>query len=272
MGASSPPYFRKQDYPPPVYHFPPPAHPAHSLIFSDMNLKDLCSAYNKKYRSASPETVLADLASVADNGMTFSSSFGLEDQVITDMIFSAGLQVEIFTLDTGRLFPETYSTLQATIARYGKQVKVYYPDTSMVEELVSRKGPLSFYESKENRLECCHIRKVVPLGRALKGKKIWITGLRAGQSENRKNLSLFMWDDVYSLIKYNPLLDWSQKDVKDYISLHHVPYNPLHDKGFPSIGCQPCTRAVKEGEDFRAGRWWWENNSSKECGLHRTEK
>jgi len=237
-----------------------------------MNLKDLCSAYNKKYRSASPETVLADLASVADNGMTFSSSFGLEDQVITDMIFSAGLQVEIFTLDTGRLFPETYSTLQATIERYGKPVKVYFPDTSTVEELVTLKGPLSFYESKDNRMECCRIRKVIPLRRALIGKKIWITGLRAGQSENRKNLSLFIWDDTYKIIKYNPLLHWSLQEVQMYISSRNVPYNPLHDRGFPSIGCQPCTRAVNEGEDFRAGRWWWENNSSKECGLHLTAR
>jgi len=237
-----------------------------------MHLKKICSLYNEKYKSEPPETVLADLASEARGEITFSSSFGMEDQVITDMIFSAGLPIEVFTIDTGRLFPETYSTFQSTIERYGKSVKVYFPDTSMVEELLTLKGPLSFYKSKENRMECCQIRKVVPLQRALKGKKIWITGLRAGQSENRQNISLFMWDEAYHLIKYNPLLNWSFQDIINYISSRNVPYNPLHDRGFPSIGCQPCTRAVREGEDFRAGRWWWEINSSKECGLHLTAR
>lgn len=235
-----------------------------------MKPEELCSVYNRKYGSLPPEQVLAGLAAERGSEITFSSSLGPEDQVITDMIFSAGLRIEVFTIDTGRLFPETFSTLQATLERYHKPVKVYYPDTSLVEQLVTVKGPLSFYESKENRIECCYIRKVVPLQRALKGKKIWITGLRAGQSENRKDLPLFMRDETFRLIKYNPLINWSLQDVQNYISSRNVPYNPLHDRGFPSIGCQPCTRAVMEGEDMRAGRWWWENNSSKECGLHRT--
>lgn len=200
--------------------------------------------------------------------VVFSTSLGYEDQVISDMIFSNGIPIEVFTLDTGRLFEETQKTLQRTNKRYATQIRTYYPETEAVEELVSKKGPYSFYDSVENRKECCYIRKVVPLNRALKNAKVWITGIRASQSGNRQQMTQLEWDDAHQLFKFHPLLHWEFDQVKTYIKENNVPYNPLHDKGFVSIGCAPCTRAIKEGEDFRAGRWWWEDESKKECGLH----
>ncbi|MCG3167115.1 MAG: Thioredoxin-dependent 5'-adenylylsulfate reductase [Bacteroidia bacterium] len=202
--------------------------------------------------------------------IVFSTSFGQEDQVLTDIIFKNNLAVEVFTLDTGRLFNETYETFDRTIKRYKKEIKTYFPDKIKTEELLTKKGPFSFYESVDNRKECCHIRKVEPLQRALKGKDIWITGLRSAQSAGRENLPLFQWDETYQLIKHNPLANWSLEKVVDYLNVNNVPYNPLHDKGFVSIGCAPCTRAIEPGEDIRAGRWWWED-SKKECGLHETK-
>ncbi len=203
-----------------------------------------------------------------DNKIVFSTSFGLEDQVITDIIFKNNLNVEIFTIDTGRLFQETYRVLNATREKYKQNIHVFFPDTESIEKLVTEKGPNSFFESLDNRKECCYLRKVIPLTRALKGKKCWITGLRSEQSENRQQLSLYSFDAHFDLIKFNPLIDWSFEEVKKYILENNVPYNSLHDKNFVSIGCAPCTRAIKESEDFRAGRWWWEQNSGKECGLH----
>lgn len=200
--------------------------------------------------------------------MVFSSSFGMEDQVITHLILSNALGIPIFTLDTGRLFSETYATWNATNERYGVKIKPYYPKASLLEHYVAVNGPLSFYESPELRKECCHIRKVEPLSRALHQKKLWVTGLRAAQSQARVDLPILEWDETYQLFKFHPLLHWSDEEVKMYIRQHNIPYNVLHDKGFVSIGCAPCTRAIKEGEDFRAGRWWWESNSKKECGLH----
>ena len=200
--------------------------------------------------------------------IVFSSSFQFEDQVITDVIFSNNIDVEIFTLDTGRHFEETYKTLNKTIKRYKKEIKVYFPIKEEVEKLLTKKGPYSFYDSVENRKECCNIRKVEPLERALKGKKCWITGLRQGQSNSRTNIPLIEWNEKYQVYKFNPLLNWTLEQIKDYIKKNNVPYNVLQDKGFPSIGCAPCTRAITENEDIRAGRWWWENNSKKECGLH----
>uniref|UniRef100_UPI00404711D7 phosphoadenylyl-sulfate reductase n=1 Tax=Roseivirga sp. TaxID=1964215 RepID=UPI00404711D7 len=197
----------------------------------------------------------------------FSSAFGQEDQVITDVIFKNKLEVEVFTLDTGRLFPETYELIEKTRSRYNQNIKTYYPSPQSLEPMVNEKGLFSFYESVENRKQCCYIRKVEPLKRALKGTKVWITGLRASQSENRQNFNLVEWDEVNEVIKYNPLLDWSFDQMIDYLKVHNVPYNTLHNKGFISIGCQPCTRAIVDGEDPRAGRWWWEA-SQKECGLH----
>lgn len=197
----------------------------------------------------------------------FSSSLGQEDQVITDAICRNKIDIEIFTLDTGRLFYETYELIERTNARYQTKVKIYFPDAADVETFVIEKGINSFYESVENRKQCCFIRKVKPLNRALQDAKVWITGLRAEQSDNRKNIPMVEWDEQKQLYKFNPLINWHHEDVKAYINLMNVPYNPLHDKGFISIGCAPCTRAVNPGEDARAGRWWWET-SQKECGLH----
>ncbi|MHA4738615.1 phosphoadenylyl-sulfate reductase [Dyadobacter sp. MSC1_007] len=211
---------------------------------------------------------LAILADLFPGEVVFSTSLGYEDQVITDFILKNNLNITIFTLDTGRLFAETYMTLQKTNNRYDTKIKVYYPQTNAVEEMVSTKGPLSFYESIENRKECCFIRKVEPLNRALKGAKIWVTGIRAEQSGNRHDMPKLEWDEAHQLVKFHPILHWSFDEVKTYVKSNGIPYNPLHDKGFVSIGCAPCTRAIQEGEDFRAGRWWWEDESKKECGLH----
>jgi phosphoadenosine phosphosulfate reductase len=198
----------------------------------------------------------------------FTTSFGIEDQAITHMIFDNNLPIEVSTLDTGRLFPETYKVFNETFKKYQKNVNVWFPDNEAVEKMVTEKGPFSFYYSKENRLECCKIRKVVPLNRALKGKECWISGIRAGQSDNRKQMDWLEYDEDKKIFKYYPLFNWSFEEVNNYIRENNVPYNVLHDKGYISIGCEPCTRAVKPGEDFRAGRWWWENDGPKECGCH----
>ena len=202
------------------------------------------------------------------NQVVFSTSFSYEDQVITDLILSNNIPVSIFTLDTGRLFAETYSVWNSTNEKYATKIKAFYPDNSLLEIYINEKGPNAFYESIENRKGCCFIRKVEPLKRALSGNAVWVTGLRAEHSPERKDLRLTEWDDNNKIIKYNPLLRWSNEEVKAYINKNNVPYNILHDKGFVSIGCAPCTRAIKAGEDFRAGRWWWENAENKECGLH----
>jgi phosphoadenosine phosphosulfate reductase len=214
------------------------------------------------------QLVLQNLLLRYPGQVTFSTSFGWEDQVITDIILRTNLPISIFTLDTGRMFPETYSTWQKTNEAYGIRITGYYPDAPAAAAFVSSHGPNAFYESAELRKACCYIRKVAPLEQALQNKAVWITGLRAMQSATRTGLSLFQWDDSNRIIKYNPLLDWSLDEVTAYIKTHNVPYNPLHDRGFVSIGCAPCTRAIQPGEDFRAGRWWWEENSKKECGLH----
>jgi phosphoadenosine phosphosulfate reductase len=216
----------------------------------------------------SPVEALKSLARVYAGKVVFSTSFGYEDQVITHLLFANEIPVEVFTLDTGRLFPETYSTWNKTLDKYKRPIKVYYPDANAIEKLVTQKGPNSFYESVENRKECCFVRKVEPLKRALKGNAIWVTGIRAEQSANRKDMPQVEWDEANHIIKYHPLLHWTFEEVKDFVGKNNIPYNPLHDKGFVSIGCAPCTRAVKAGEDFRAGRWWWEDSSKKECGLH----
>jgi phosphoadenosine phosphosulfate reductase len=199
--------------------------------------------------------------------IAFSSSLGLEDQVITDAIFSQALAIEVFTLDTGRQFPENYATLDATLKKYAQPIRVLYPNTQALEQYVSAKGINALYESVANRKQCCAIRKIEPLNRALQGVEVWITGLRAAQSAYRSDMQLFEWDAMRQLLKFNPLLHWSLKQIRAYIAEHNVPYNPLHDQGFPSIGCQPCTRAITVGEDERAGRWWWES-ANQECGLH----
>jgi phosphoadenosine phosphosulfate reductase len=199
--------------------------------------------------------------------VVFSTSFSYEDQVITDII-SRSSSVHIFTLDTGRLFPETYSTWTRTLERYDIPIQAYYPNEEDIKQFVTTNGPNAFYKSVELRQGCCAIRKVHPLKKALQGNAVWITGLRAQHSPNRNDLEVLEWDETNQIIKYNPLLNWTTEQVRNYIDEHHVPYNALHDRGYVSIGCAPCTRAIKEGEDFRAGRWWWEDESKKECGLH----
>jgi phosphoadenosine phosphosulfate reductase len=208
------------------------------------------------------------LADLFPGQVIFSTSLGYEDQVITDMILTNHIPIRIFTLDTGRMFSETYSVWQKTNTRYGTRIDAYFPQQEMVESLMTGKGPFSMYDSVENRKECCFIRKVEPLNRALAGHKIWITGIRAEQSVNRHEMSQLEPDPAHDLVKFHPLLHWSFEQVKEYVKANNVPYNPLHDRGFVSIGCQPCTRAIQPGDDFRAGRWWWEGDAKKECGLH----
>ena len=214
-----------------------------------------------------PET-LAFLSAHFPGQVTFSTSFSLEDQVITHLILSAGLPISIFTLDTGRLFAETYSVWSATNERYDAKITAYYPDRALLEPWLQSNGPNAFYDSVANRKACCHIRKVEPLKRALRSQAVWITGLRAEHSPERQDHQILERDDANGVIKYNPLLHWDTTAVRAFVDQHNIPYNPLHDKGFVSIGCAPCTRAIRPDEDFRAGRWWWEDNSKKECGLH----
>ncbi len=199
--------------------------------------------------------------------VVFSSSLGLEDQVITDMIYKLGNKAGVFTLDTGRLFPETYDLIDITCRRYDLKMTVWFPDGDQVREMVMEHGINLFYDHPDKRKLCCRIRKTEPLKKALAGYDIWITGLRREQSDSRSELTVAEFDDSLGMIKLNPLISWSSEDVWNYIRTHKVPYNTLHDKGYPSIGCQPCTRAVGSGEDIRAGRWWWES-SSRECGIH----
>ena len=221
----------------------------------------------EKTANFSIEETLVFLVNEYKNKVVFSTSFGQEDQVITALIATNDLPITIFTLDTGRLFQETYDVFHKTLKKYKKEIKVYFPEASAVEKLLEEKGPNSFYESVENRKQCCFIRKVAPLTKALKGNTIWITGLRAEQSENRNDLAFFEYDAHFDIIKFNPLLKWTLAEVQKYIDDNNVPQNALHKKGFVSIGCAPCTRAITPDEDIRAGRWWWES-SHKECGLH----
>lgn len=221
----------------------------------------------EKTKDFSIEETLAFLATEYQDKVVFSTSFGQEDQVITALIAKNDLPITIFTLDTGRLFQETYDVFHKTLKKYKKEIKVCFPEAAAVEKLLEAKGPNSFYESVENRKECCFVRKVAPLTKALKGNAIWVTGLRAEQSENRNDLALLEYDAHFDIIKFNPLLRWTLAEVQKYIDDNNVPQNTLHKKGFVSIGCAPCTRAIVEGEDIRAGRWSWES-SHKECGLH----
>ena len=218
------------------------------------------------------ESILDYIDNHFGNKSVFSTSFGIEDQVIIHFLAKLKAKTSIFTLETGRLFPETYYVWNRTLEIYKLPIKTYFPKTEAVENLISQKGPSSFYESVENRKECCFIRKIEPLKRAVKGYEIWITGIRSEQSVNRDQMDMVEWDEGNKIIKIHPLFHWTLKDVEDFLKNNFIPYNPLHDKGFPSIGCQPCTRAISEGEDFRAGRWWWEDKSKKECGLHMTSK
>jgi phosphoadenosine phosphosulfate reductase len=198
----------------------------------------------------------------------FASSLAAEDMVLTDMILKAALPISIFSLETGRLHKETLEVLDKVKAHYGYEIALYRPQPELVEEYVTKNGLNAFYDSVDMRKECCRVRKVEPLGRALAGKQAWITGQRRAQSTTRAELAVQEDDTAHGMAKFNPLADWSEQDVWEYIRTNGVPYNALHERGYPSIGCEPCTRAIQPGEDVRAGRWWWENPESKECGLH----
>ncbi len=231
---------------------------------SELNLEELGRLIQKDHIEES----VRRLTDLFPGKIVFTTSFGKEDQVISHIIFQNNLPVKVATLDTGRLFPETYKVFNETVKKYGSMIDVYFPDHEGVEKMVTEKGPFSFYYSKENRIECCRYRKVVPLNRALEGMDCWISGIRASQSDNRGRMERLEYDDSRKLFKFYPLFDWTIEQVEDYVKENGIPFNILHDKGFISIGCEPCTRAVREGEDLRAGRWWWENGSEKECGLH----
>jgi len=197
-----------------------------------------------------------------------ASSFSIEDMLLTDIIRKHAPEIDVFTLDTGRLPAETYDLMQKTHERYGAVVEVYAPDCSVLAEYVQAQGPNAFYNSVEQRKQCCAMRKLIPLKRALSTREAWITGLRKEQSVTRTDLQRMEWDAAHGIPKFNPLLEWSEDEVWNYIRENDVPYNALHAKGYPSIGCAPCTRAITDNEDIRAGRWWWENPETKECGLH----
>jgi phosphoadenosine phosphosulfate reductase len=230
----------------------------------DMQLQNL----KNQLIGLSIEDQLSKLISLFPAKVIFTTSLGIEDQVITHIIFKNNLDIKVATLDTGRLFPQTYNVLSSTTIRFNKKIDIYFPEHEAIEKMVTEKGPLSFYQSVENRKECCSLRKVVPLIRALKGMECWISGIRADQSDDRNHMDWIEYDEARKLYKFYPLYSWSFDEVKNFIKENNIPYNSLHDKGYVSIGCEPCTRAIKPGEDFRAGRWWWENDGRKECGLH----
>jgi phosphoadenosine phosphosulfate reductase len=219
------------------------------------------------FETQAPEEALRQVTALFPGAVKFSSSLGQEDQVLTDIIARHRIPVQVFTIDTGRLFNEVYETLERTRARYKLNIDVYFPQAEAVQTMVNADGVNLFYESVSLRQHCCNVRKVEPLNRALQQTAVWITGLRAAQTDHRKNIPVVEWLDDKEIYKINPLLHWSFEDIIQYIRNYSVPYNPLHDKGFVSIGCSPCTRAIEPGEDPRAGRWWWET-SQKECGLH----
>ena len=227
------------------------------------------SRWNEEFESQSPIDVLGFFLNHFKGKIALSTSLGLEDQVLTQMVSTINSDTKIFTLDTGRLFPETYDLISRSSNRYKINIQVYFPDAGEVEHMVSEKGINLFFENVANRQLCCHVRKLKPLSRALEGLDAWITGLRREQSITRNDLKMIEWDEINDLIKINPLINWSEQEVLDYIDVNNIPSNPLHKKGFASIGCQPCTRTIEPGEDIRAGRWWWENPETKECGLHK---
>lgn len=219
------------------------------------------------FRDQTLAAALLELTRLFPGEVCFSTSLGQEDQVLTDVIASHQIPIRIFTIDTGRLFQETYELLDKTVARYKIPVTIYFPNGTSTEAMVNQHGINLFYESSELRKKCCEIRKVEPLNRALAGARVWITGLRADQTSFRKDLPIVEWLEEKQMYKVNPLIHWTYESVINHLQTHSVPYNPLHDAGFISIGCAPCTRAISPGEDPRAGRWWWES-SQKECGLH----
>ncbi|EDZ61394.1 adenosine phosphosulfate reductase [Sulfurimonas gotlandica GD1] len=231
-------------------------------------MKDIVNQLNEAFKNSSTLEVLEYLLKLRDKNISLSSSFGAEDQVLTDMMLRIDERANIFTLDTGRLPDETYAVMNETNLRYQIKIKVFFPKAKDIEDLYQKQGANGFYESIENRKSCCFARKIAPLKRALKNVDFWVTGLRSAQSVTREDMKLFEFDETNNVIKVSPLKDWSEEDVWAYIKSYRVPYNKLHKLGYPSIGCAPCTRPVREGGDIRSGRWWWENPEHKECGLH----
>lgn len=223
---------------------------------------------NQQWDKVEPETMLRHFMEIYGDRIALSSSLSAEDQALTDMMLGINPQARIFSLDTGRLFPETYALLDKTNLHYGIKIEVFCPQTEALQEMVNTQGINLFYESIEKRHLCCQVRKLEPLSRAFRTLDAWVCGLRRGQSVTRNDMRRVEWDERHGLLKINPLIDWSEEQVWAYVCEHRVPYNKLHDQGFPSIGCQPCTRAVKPGEDIRSGRWWWEDPQHRECGLH----
>ena len=223
----------------------------------------------KEWAGLVPEEILRRALEEFGERIALSSSLGLEDQVLTDMLVRQNKNARIFTLDTGRLFPETYSLIDTTRMHYGIDIEVFFPRHEAVEKMVSEGGVNLFYESVEKRKLCCRVRKLEPLSRAFDGLDAWICGLRREQSVTRTAMEAVEWDEANGLVKINPLIDWTETDVQEYLRANNVPYNPLHDLGYPSIGCAPCTQAVAPGDDPRSGRWWWESPEHRECGLHR---
>ena len=229
---------------------------------------DRIDEYNQQCEGKTAEEIIGYVINTLGKTVTLASSLGAEDQVLTAILGNSFSSVKVFVLDTGRLNQETYDVLEKTRKKYALSFTVFCPHAQSVQALMTEKGPNSFYESIENRKECCAIRKVEPLSRALSGFDAWITGLRRGQSVTRVQLPIIEWDEAHQMLKINPLANWTERQVWDYIKAHAIPTNALHQKGYPSIGCEPCTRAIKAGEDLRAGRWWWETPDQKECGLH----
>lgn len=232
-------------------------------------IKDSIKKIKIALEDKTPKEILKYCSDNFRNKTAFATSLGAEDQVLTEMIATNTPEIKIFTLDTGRLFPETYDLMDRTNKKYKIKIEVYFPDFKEVEKMVNSKGINLFFENVENRKTCCHVRKIEPLQRALEGIDIWVSGLRKEQGISRTEINIVDWDENNKVIKINPLYNWTEQMVWNYIKEKKVPYNPLHDKGFPSIGCQPCTRAIFPGEDTRAGRWWWENPYTRECGLHK---
>ncbi len=226
-------------------------------------------ALNQQFQNSSPEETLSWFCANFIGKIAFSTSLGAEDQVITQILAGIDPPVKIFTLDTGRLFQESYDLLDVTQKKYGRNIEVYFPDAERVEKMVRAKGINLFYDNIENRHLCCNIRKIEPLKRALAGMEVWITGMRKEQSVTRAGAAMIEWDQANEIIKVNPLIHWTGEMVWQFISSLKIPVNELHRKGYPSIGCSPCTRAIQPGEDVRSGRWWWELPEYKECGLHK---
>jgi phosphoadenosine phosphosulfate reductase len=246
-----------------------PVNHRNNINMTDKGKIKLIEELNTRLDGKTAAEIIAFVASEFPGRVGLSTSLGLEDQVLTRLVSLHAPSMFIFTLDTGRLFPETYDLLDITSKRYKVTIETFFPDHTSVEKMVNEKGINLFYESVENRKLCCHIRKIEPLRRALANVDVWFSGLRREQSITRSEARLVDLDKKNGKIKINPLIDWSLEDVWQEIKAHNIPYNPLHDKGFPSIGCLPCTRAIEPGEDIRAGRWWWEHPEHKECGLHR---